>query len=150
MFTMRPPSAISGSRRFEVHRVDLVELRRGGLDDARVQRHARVVDEVVELLAVPGPLELGCDRFAERVERAAVGNVELQRDGLASERAQATEHFVRFAGRGAVREDDVGAALGQVKGHAAAEAAAAAGDESDGSRHGRCPFVVRLLQTIGT
>ena len=103
----------------EVHPVDLVELVGRGLGDAGVQADAGVVDQVVQLLALPGARELAGNRPDEGPERRAVGDVERDGDGLPSEGPDLLAHLASLGGGGAVREDDVDAALGEAQGHVA-------------------------------
>jgi hypothetical protein len=87
---------------------------------------------VVEAVAAEGARELRAEGVGEAREARAVGHVEREGEGLAPARGDLLGHLARLGLVAAVGDHHVGAAAGEVEGHAPAEAAAAAGDERDG------------------
>jgi len=129
-----------------VHRDQLVELRLGGLGERGVHAGAGVVDQLVKTLALPGGHERAAQAPGEGRVAGAVGDVELQRDGAPAERLDLAHHRVRLLLVALVGEHDVGALLGELQRDAAAEAAAAAGDDGYGGRMVHGDLLDRLFR----
>ena len=115
-----------------MHVDQFVELRFRRLGKAGVPAGTRVVDEKVELLALPAAFEHLTHLLNEGIEALAVGHVERQRHRPADHGLDLRHHSLGLAAIGAVRDDDVGALFGQFQYGVPAQAAAAAGDECDG------------------
>ncbi len=108
-----------------------IELIRGGVGDRRMQAGAGVVDQRIELGALP----TGQHVFELRSEvgkRGHICGIELQGMRAAAQLLDVGHHRGRVVGLAVIGQHDVVAGGGQCVCGVAAQAAAAAGDQGDG------------------
>ena len=117
-------------RRLDVDAEQLVELLLGRLGVWREHPDAGVVDQVAEPLGAEAS-ERGAHLGGERGERRAVADVEAQGRRGYAERVQLLDETVTLGGVAMVGADDADAGPSEMRRHAAAEATARAGDESE-------------------
>ena len=111
-----------------------IELLFGGLFYGRVNADAGVVDQKIDLLALPCT-QLLAHLVGEGGKAAAVGHIEGQGVGLDAESGRLGHHGRRFIGLTAIGDDEIDAASGEGQRRLFAKAAAGAGDECDGVGH---------------
>ncbi|MNV65079.1 hypothetical protein D3C71_1577550 [compost metagenome] len=118
-------------RALEVHVDQHVELRFGGLGKRRIEAHAGVVHQTVELFALPGVDQRRLHIFSERRKALAVAHIEAQRHGAAAQGLDLRHDLLRRAGVVLVGDDQLHALGRQMQRGAAAQAAAGAGDQGN-------------------
>lgn len=116
---------------FEMNVEQVIKIFLGSLGEGSSAINASVVDEKIEVVALPFGLERFGEGFHEGVEAAGLRDIELEQGGFAAELFDLGQHGFAFGFAFAIGEDDVGAIAGEFEGGVAAKAAAAAGDEGD-------------------
>jgi hypothetical protein len=110
-----------------------VELGLGQLRQRRVDAHARVVDQGLQTPATPLGLQRRLDLGGKARELAGLAHVQGQGHQAPAQGFHLLPQGVGLVGPLTVGDDQIPAALGQRQGHAAAQAAAGAGDQGDRS-----------------
>src|SRR5690606_33392174 len=103
--------------------------------------HAGIVDQEVKLVALPVRVQFLSHPLRKAGKARSISDVQRQRAGAAAQSLDLGHHLNRLLLAAAISKNDVGAPAGQVKGGIAAQAAAAAGDESNLALHVRSSLV---------
>ncbi len=119
-----------------MHVDQLIELSFGRIGEVGMDADTRIVHQEVEPLALPMLRDHLAQTDREFDEAPRVCDVQRQCTGLAAECRDVRDHCRRFFAAAQVGDDDVGTAPRKMHCGALAEAAAAAGDECNGSRGG--------------
>lgn len=106
-----------------------VELLLAGFGERGVDANAGVVHQRIEAVALPGGAEGQAHPLGEVGERGATTYIQLQGDGLATQRTNLRHHRIGLGLVAVVGEDQVMAVASQMQGSVLAQAAARAGNE---------------------